>query len=224
MSLHLQHRLEKIKRRVLMLGGTVEETLADAVRAIQDRDTALADRVIEGDERIDIMEVELEEECLATLALEQPVASDLRFLVAVLKMNSDLERIGDLAANLAEQARFLASEPPLDHVPFDLTEMFEIVHRMVKDSLDALVERDAHRAERVRATDDEVDRRYADSYAAVGALLGEDPSRAARLIHYLSIARALERVADHAVAIAEDVIYLVYGEIRRHAPPKVKLS
>lgn len=216
MSLHLQRRVDKLKKRVLHLSGHVEEALHDAIRAVDERNLELAEKVMGGDERIDTLDVELEEECLSTLALEQPVAFDLRYVVAILKMNTDLERIGDLAVNIAEQARFLAGCERIERLPFDLPGMERAVQAMLQQSLDALVRIDPELAQTVIAGDDHVDALYRQMFDHVHHTLRDEPRLFETMLHYLSIARMLERVADHACNIAEDVIYLSRGEIWRH--------
>ena len=217
MSVHFHRQLEKLKRLILSVGAMVEESVAGAVRAIETRDVELAQSVIQGDESVDLKEIEVEEECLATLALHQPVAHDLRFIVAVLKMNNDLERIGDLARSIAEQAVHLAEAPPMrEFEQFGIYEMARLAQTMLKQSLDSLVELDVDLAKVVRKTDDDVDDRHKAVYAYVERRVMESPEQISRMIRLLTIARSLERVADHAVNIAKDVIYLVDGKIVRH--------
>ena len=216
MPTQLRQRVDGIKKGLLFLGAMVEEALRDAIRAVEDRAPSVALRVIDGDQRIDAKEVEIERECLATLTLEQPVAFDLRFVVAALKMNGDLERIGDLAANIAEQAELLATQEALPIIPFDLRGMERKAEAMLKQSLDALVHLDADLAEMVRAADHQVDEIYRKSFRLVEAEIRRDPRFVQQHVHLLSVARNLERVADHAVNIAEDVLYLTSGEICRH--------
>lgn len=216
MATQLQERIEEIKKRILMLGGMVEEAVGDAIRAVEDRSYDLADRVIESDKEIDRKEIELEQECLAALTLEQPVAVDLRFVVAVFKMNNDLERIGDLAANIAEQAKLLAAEKEIRRIPFDLKGMERQAQAMLRQSLDALVYQDAELAEIVCCADERVDEIYRQMFRQVEEEIRRSPENVQQLIHLLTIARMLERVADHAVNIAEDVLYLKSGEIWRH--------
>jgi phosphate transport system protein len=213
---HLDRQMDKVKKYLLTLGTMVEESLHDAIRAIQERDVDLAEQVIERDRQIDEQEIEVEEECLHTLALHQPVAHDLRFLVSVLKINSDLERIGDLAVHIAEQARFLASEGPVERWPFDLTGMSQHVEWMMRTSLDALVNVDTDKATRVREVDDQVDEIHRGMYDAVTEQMRKQPEQLEQMIHLLNLSRQLERTADHACNIAKDVLYLAEGEIVRH--------
>jgi phosphate transport system protein len=208
--------MDKVKKYLLSLGTMVEESLHDAIRAIQDRDVDLAEQVINRDRQIDEQEIEVEEECLHTLALHQPVAHDLRFLVSVLKINSDLERIGDLAVHVAEQAKFLAQEGQIEQWPFDLTAMSQQVEWMLRTSLDALVNVDADKATQVREADDQVDDIHRGMYDAVTEQMRAHPDQLEQMIHLLNLSRQLERTADHACNIAKDVLYLAEGEIVRH--------
>ena len=215
MSVHLQKEIENLKKDVLSLGADVEENVHKAVQSLRKRDSSLAEEIIAADYYIDRREVGLEEECLKILALHQPVAIDLRFVIAVLKINNDLERIGDLAVNIAERAVFLTSEPPID-IPFDFPGMSEKTKIMLKNSLDALVNMDAKLARAVCAADDEVDAINRKMYGQVQDGIRKKIEQMESLIHYLGVARHLERIADHATNIAEDVIYMVDGEIVRH--------
>ena len=217
MTAHLIHELEELKRRTFSMVALVEDNVSVAVKAVQERDESLALGVIENDTAIDHAEVAVEEECLKLLALHQPVAVDLRFIVAVLKLNNDLERIGDLSVNIAERAIFLSEIAPVP-VPFAFDDMAEKATAMLKRSLDALVDQDTAVATEVCAADDEVDAINRGMYEQVKAAIREHPEHLDALIHLLSVSRHLERIADHATNIAEDVIYLVEGRIARHAP------
>ena len=217
MTQHFQREIEKLKQRLFSLCTLVEDSVAQATRAIERRDTTLATAVIDGDVRIDQMEVDVEEECLKVLALHQPVAIDLRFIIAVIKINNDLERIGDLAVNIAERAAFLASQKKLD-ILFDFPGMAEKAQSMVKMSLDALVNMDSRLAWEVCASDDEVDAMNRDMFIQVQNRIRKNTNRTECLIHLLSASRHLERVADHATNIAQDVVYMIEGEIVRHRP------
>ncbi len=216
MSLHLDRQIEKLKQMIISLGTLVEESLQSAIRAVDNRDPAMAQTTIDGDNQIDLMEIEIEEECLHTLALHQPVAFDLRFVVAVLKMNNDLERIADLTVNIAEQAQFLAKLPKLDQRPFDLAALSRLVQTMLKRSLDALVNIDVEAAQSVRGTDAQVDDIHRQTYRNVEEGIRRDPALTEQYIHMLNVSRQLERIADHTVNISEDVIYMAQGEILRH--------
>lgn len=215
MSKHLQTEIEKLKKHILAIGAVVEESLHKAVRALQSRDARLAESVIEMDIEIDRMEVDMEEDCLKVLALHQPVASDLRLIVAILKINSDLERIGDLAVNIAERAVFLAKQKPVD-APLDFAVMVEKTQEMLRNSLDALVDGDAKLAHKVCLADDDVDAINREMHLQVQEGIRLHPDEIESLIHLLSASRHLERIADHATNIAEDVIYMIEGHIVRH--------
>ncbi|RJP57275.1 MAG: phosphate transport system regulatory protein PhoU [Candidatus Auribacter fodinae] len=217
MSVHLIKSIEQIKKDILHLCANVEENLHLAVKSLTDRDTQLAEHVIKHDNVVDYIEVDIEEECLKILALHQPVAIDLRFIVAVLKINNDLERIGDLAVNIAEQAHFLSEQPKID-IPFDFPLMVEDVKTMLKKSIDALINMDAAAALEVCRSDDEVDAINRQMYVQVQEGINRDTSLTQRLLRYLSVSRYLERIADHATNIAEDVIYMISGTIVRHKP------
>ena len=215
MSQHFQREIERLKKKILALSAVVEESVRRAIRSVEERDTCLAQRVIKTDVEIDQTEIDVEEECLKILALHQPVAIDLRFIVAVLKINNDLERIGDMAVNIAERAVFLSTQDKLD-IPFKLRDMAEKAQSMLRRSLDALVNLDSALALEVCAADDEVDDLFRIMYDHVKDGVAKQPENADSLINILSVSRYLERIADHATNIAEDVIYMVDGEIVRH--------
>ncbi|MBI4389485.1 MAG: phosphate signaling complex protein PhoU [Nitrospinae bacterium] len=212
---HLEREIEKLKNKILSLGTMVEESVQKAVKSLTERNSSLGLKVIDSDIVIDDMEVEVEEECLKILALHQPVANDLRLMVAILKINNDLERIGDLAVNIAERAVFLATQEKIE-IPEDLGKMVRKTQVMLKGSLDAMVNGDSILAREICAADDEVDEINRKMYVQVGKTMRSQPERLDCLIHLLSASRYLERVADHATNIAEDVIYLVEGDIIRH--------
>jgi phosphate transport system protein len=215
MTLLLHKEIERLKKELLALGAIVEELLRKSVRALQERNETLAREVMAADERVDNREVELEEDGLKIIALHQPVAVDLRFIVAVLRINSDLERIGDLAVNIAERARYLTGagrEAPA----IDFTAMAEKAQEMLTKSLDAFVNMDPGLAQQVIEMDSVVDEMNRQMYCAVYGLIRKDPGQVEPLLHLLSASRHLERIADHATNIAEDVIYLVDGDIVRH--------
>ena len=212
---HLERQIETLKQKILYVGTLVEESIAKAISALLNRDAILAEKIIASDSVIDRMEVDVEEEVLKILALYQPVAADLRFVVAVLKINNDLERMGDLAKNIAKRAAFIARAQPMD-LPFDYRGMALKVQSMVKQSLDALVNADAELARRIRLDDDEVDAGRQEIRQQVLDLIIRAPERAEYLMKVNSVSKHLERIADMATNIAEDVIYMVEGEIVRH--------
>lgn len=215
MPTRLHREIDKLKKHLVMLAAVVQERVRMAVKAIDEKDAGMAGKVIEGDLDIDTMEVELEEEGLKILALHQPVAIDLRYIVAILKINNDLERIGDLAVNIAERAAFLATQPSMD-IPFDFPAMADKAQAMLRKSLDALVDMQEHLAYEVCAADDEVDAINREMYELVEEGIRTHPERLACLIQLLGVSRHLERIADLATNIAEDVIYMIEGEIVRH--------
>lgn len=217
MTLLLHKEIERLKKELLALGAIVEELLRKAMRALETRDEALARAVMDADERVDNKEVELEEDGLKIIALHQPVAIDLRFIVSVLRINSDLERIGDLAVNIAERARYLAGAEPLA-VPIDFTPMAETAQEMLTKSLDAFVNMDTTLAQQILDMDNDVDEMNRRMYCTVYELIRKSPEDVEVLLHLLSASRHLERIADHATNIAEDVIYMVDGNIVRHKP------
>lgn len=176
MSEHLIREIDNVKKSIISLGTLVEESLRESVRAFVERDTELAQKVIDGDERIDKAEIEVEEDCLRILALYQPVAIDLRYIVSVLKINNDLERIGDLASNLAQRARSLSTKLPID-VPRSIPRMTEVVQDMLKKSLDALVRADTELAREVLSADDEVDKLHSRLYPIVQEKIESEPRR-----------------------------------------------
>jgi phosphate transport system protein len=215
MSIHLQREVEKLKKGLLSLCAVVEDQVQMAIEAFLHRDQTVALVVERRDNEVDQREVEVEEECLKMLALYQPVATDLRLIVAVLKINNDLEQIGDLAVNIARKAAAVAAEPPLE-MSFDIGGMWEKVQAMLRDSLDALVNTDAALAESVYARDDEVDRMKHEMRARIEEVARQQPELMGRLLKFLAVARNLERIADYSVNIAEDVMYMVDGTIVRH--------
>jgi len=215
MTKHFHRELEKLKKSILTLGAMVEERVYMATKAIENNDSGLADKIIKSDYEIDDMEVDVEEECLKILALYQPVAVDLRFITAVIKINNDLERIADEAVNIARGVKYIAKgEKP--HFDFDFYLMAEKTEAMLKKSLDALVNLDVDLAFKVCILDDEVDKINGEAHRIVKDVIKDNPDHVEYFINLLLISRHLERIADHATNIAEEVIYLIEGEIVRH--------
>lgn len=215
---HLQRDLDHLKKQILTMGAMVEEATNKAITALVDRRPELAQEVMVGDNEIDDSEVMIEGECLKVLALHQPVAKDLRFVICVMKVNNDLERMGDLAINIAERASYLTNEPPIG-VPLDFGRMAETVRGMVRDSLDALVNLDTKVARAVCSHDDLVDDINRDMYVQLQEVMRNDVDTIERAVHTLSASRHLERIADLATNIAEDVVFLVEGDVIRHRQP-----
>lgn len=215
MTKHIERQIDGLKQKILYVGTLVEEAIAKAISALVNRDAVLADKIIANDAVIDRMEVEVEEECLKILALYQPVAADLRFVVATLKINNDLERMGDLARNIAKRVAFIARAEPVD-VPIDFRGMATQAQYMVKQSLDALVNADANLARQVRIEDDVVDEARQRIRQQVLQGIRRSPDKTEYLLKLNSVSKHLERLADMATNVAEDVIYMVEGEIVRH--------
>jgi phosphate transport system protein len=215
MPVHLHREIESLKKKLLSLCAIVETAVREATLSIENRDYDLARKTIQNDPEIDRMEIDVEEDCLKILALHQPVAIDLRFIVAVLKINNDLERIGDLAVNIAERSAFLSKHPPVG-LSLGLIEMADKAQDMLKHSLDALVGLNPGLAQNVCAADDEIDAMNRQMYLKIQDAVRNNPDKLESLLHLLSISRHLERIADHATNIAEDVIYMVEGRIARH--------
>jgi phosphate transport system protein len=221
MGVHLQREVENLKREILTLSAMAELSVHEATLAIEKRDKFLARGVIDKDITIDRLKVEVEENCLKILALHQPVAIDLRFIIAVLKISSDLERVGDLAVNIAERAVFLATQPKVD-LSFDFTGMAHKAQAMLKNSLDALINLSVDLAHSVCACDDEIDAMNRQMYLVVQQAICAHPEQMESLIHLLLASRHLERIADHATNIADDVVYMIEGEIVRHKTEEYK--
>lgn len=215
MSIHFQKELENLKKRILSLGSMVEDRVRMAIKAIDARDGDLAKKIIAADREIDEIEVEVEEECLKILALHQPVAGDLRFITAIIKINNDLERIGDEAVNIAERVASIAKHPSIT-LAFDFSFMAEKTESMLKRSLDALVNLDEDTAYEICVQDDEIDDMNREVYDKVKKAISDSPEQAGPFINFFLVARHLERIADHATNIAEEVIYMVKGIISRH--------
>jgi len=215
MGPRLLKEIDRLKRRLLTLSGHVEKNVRLAVKAVSAVDRGIAEQVFVADPRVDEMEVDVEEECLKVLALHQPVARDLRYIIAILKINNDLERIGDLAVNIARCVRYL---PPHSRVPksFELETMATTTRKMLSKSLDALVNVDHSLAQEVLEDDDVVDRINSEVYGAFTHEACKAPDKMEALLQYLIVSRSLERIADLATNISEDVIYLMEGAIIRH--------
>jgi phosphate transport system protein len=217
MTKHFERELNGLKKELLELSTAVEESVVKAIQSLKDRDEALAREVIENDDTVDNAEVALEEQCLKILALHQPVAGDLRFIVSALKINNELERVADLAVNIAERSLVIGRQKVID-APFDFTHMAQKSRSMLTRSIDSLIRMDTVLAHEVCLADDEVDELNRDVYTQVYRLIKEQPENVEILINYISVSRHLERIADYATNIAEDVIYLVEGKIIRHQP------
>lgn len=215
MSLHLSQDLNEAHNSLLKLSGQVEDMIALAVKSLVERRGALASEVIARDTDIDRVEVRIEEECLKMLALHQPVAADLRRITTMMKVNNDLERIADLACNIAQRADSLCPHPEFP-IPSGINEMATMITKMVRHSLDAFVRRDTGLARSVIEMDDPVDAKNVEVIETLARLMERDHSQIVAALHCFSASRHLEQIGDHAVSIAEDIIYMVDGVIIRH--------
>lgn len=215
MTKSLDDDLQLLRQRILRMGGMVEEATRNATAALTQRRPDLARRVLEADDTIDMVELDVDEECLRILALHQPVAGDLRYITAVLKINNDLERIGDLACNVAERAIDLSARDPLV-LPMQFERMTESVRAMLHDALDALVSRNAALARDVCARDKEVNAIHRENFEILQECMKADADTVERCVDLLSASRQLERMADQTTNIAEDVVFLVEGLVIRH--------
>jgi len=215
MQRHFHEELDALKQTLLAMGALVEDQIRRVMRALVERDDALAREVIERDHQVNAYDVEVDEKCVELLARYQPAAGDLRFLTTAMKIVTDLERIGDQAVNIAQRALELNREPQLK--PYiDLPRMAAKSQGMMKDSLDAFVARDAGLARDVCARDNEVDALKEQVFRELLTFMMSDPKTIARALHLILVSRFLERVADHATNIAEMVVYMIEGKIVRH--------
>lgn len=215
MSQHLQRELEQLMRDLLSIGAMVQEGIKMAIVAFNEYRSDLANEVLERDKKIDQHEVEVEEECLKLLALHQPVAEDLRFITAVMKINNDLERMGDGAVSIAKRTLHLTKEEPFTP-PEDLKKMADLTTQMVRDSLNAFVKKDAEFARQICVNDDQVDVLHRSIIRELRKTMKENPNAIESALDVFTTTRRLERIADLATNIAEDVVYMVEGEIIRH--------
>ena len=218
----LDQRLDHLKGELLKMGSAVEESIEQAVRSLVDRDNDLAGVVEEGGHDIDDWEVAIEEECLKLLAVQQPVASDLRLVAGVMKINYDLERINDQAVNIAQRARLLNQMLQLKPL-IDIPRMAELARWMVKNALDAFVNRDVELANEVRRVDDTVDALRDQIFRELLTYLHTgEPETVEQAILLILVSRHLERIGDHSSNIAENVVYLVQGRIVRHKKEELR--
>ncbi len=215
MKIQFQKELDRLKKHIVRLGDIVIDNIRDVIQALESLDSELAEQVISLDLEVDQKEVEIEEECLKLLALYQPVATDLRLVIAVMKINAELERIGDEAGNIAELIEIMATQERTCR-SFDYSLMAEKVQYMLKICLESLTEGNQALAQKVLRLDDDVDTAKNRAYRVIFQTVKEKPEHAEYLIHMQRVAHHLERVADHATNIAEQVIYLTQGVIVRH--------
>ncbi|PYP99287.1 MAG: phosphate transport system regulatory protein PhoU [Acidobacteria bacterium] len=212
---HFEEELQILKNRLLNMGALVEERVHDATNALIERRLDTAERIITSDQDVNELQIEIDERCLRLLALQQPMASDLRLITAAMKINADLERIGDQAVNIAEQAVRILAHPPLKPM-IDLPRMAQIAEKMTRESLDAFVRKDAKLARAILARDDEVDQLKDQVFRVLLTYMMADPGTIERALALILVSRHLERIADHATNIAEDVIFVVEAKDVRH--------
>lgn len=216
MSLHLQRDLDQLKKEILQLGSMVETNISNAILALMERRPEIGKNLFQDEIMINQKEVQIEENCLKIMALHQPVAVDLRFIVVVLKVNNDLERMGDLAVNIGKRAISLSQLKAITYPPEFVDTMSKNILTMVKGSLDALVTLDTDLARKIISLDNEVDTVNRNMYVAIQKLMVDDSPAVASAIELLSCSRYLERIADLSTNIAEEVIFMVEGEVVRH--------
>jgi len=214
---HFQEELEQLKTRLLEMGGLAEEQVRVAVKALVDRDRDLIEHVLTGDEPINRLHIEIDGRCFTLLALHQPMAVDLRAIVSAVKINTDLERVGDLAINISEAARRYAEHPAVKKL-IDIPRMATIAQSMLRDSLDAFVRRDMVLAQHVLDEDDKLDSLKTQVFRELLTYMLQDPATIEAALDLILISRHLERIGDHATNIAEDVIFMVSArDVRHHA-------
>jgi len=214
---HFEEELDELRKCLLEMSGLVELAIYRSVLSLMRRDENQAQQVLENESRINQMQIEIDDRATRLLALEQPVAKDLRFITSAIRINSDLERMGDEAVNIAERSLLLISELPCN-APVDIPHMASVVESMVRKSLDAFVRKDAEMARGILISDDEVDELWDTARRELVCFMQSDPGTIVQSVHLMFIAHCLERIADHATNIAEDVIYLAEGvDVRHHS-------
>jgi phosphate transport system protein len=215
---HFQAALDALGERLLQMGGLAEERVRDAVEALVVRDDDLIALVLTGDEPVNRLHIDIDDRCFRLLALHQPMASDLRTIVAAVKINTDLERVGDLAVNIAEAAKRYVLHPPVKQL-VDIPRMGKIAQAMLRDALDAYVRRDTALAQSVLDCDDQLDALKSQVFRELLTYMLRDPSTIEPALDLILVSRHLERIGDHATNIAEDVIFMVSAQDVRHHPP-----
>ncbi len=222
MKRHFDEDLTKLNTDILKMATLAEEAIYKSIEALKNRDKKLAQAVIDDDRKIDELELIVEEEAVGLLALRQPMAIDLRFITTGMKINAELERIADLAVNIAQRVLELADKPLLKPL-IDIPKLTEVARRMVKDVINAFVNRDENSAKKVILSDPEADKlRNLIQEELINDYMSKDASTASRAVPLLLIARHLERICDHATNIAEDVIYMVQAKVVKHHPEKLE--
>lgn len=214
---HFQTALDALRDRLLQMGGLAEERVRDAVHALVSRDDALIGQVLQGDEPLNKLHIDIDDRCFRLLALHQPMAGDLRTIVAAVKINSDLERVGDLAVNIAEAAKRYVLHPPVKQL-VDIPRMGTIAQSMLRDALDAYVRRDMALAQSVLDCDDQLDALKSQVFRELLTYMLQDPATIEPALDLILVSRHLERIGDHATNVAEDVIFMVSAQDVRHHP------
>jgi phosphate transport system protein len=212
---HFQEELEQLKERLLAMGGLAEERVREVVRCLTDRDVAALDAVLAGDQPINDLHIEIDDRCFKLLALHQPMAADLRVIVAAVKINTDLERVGDLAVNIGEAGKRYLQHPPVKPL-IDIPRMGELAQKMLREALDAFVRRDLALAEAVLAQDDTVDALKSQIFRELLTYMLTNPATIEPALDLVLISRHLERIGDHATNVAEDVIFILSARDVRH--------
>ncbi|OGX28106.1 MAG: phosphate transport system regulatory protein PhoU [Omnitrophica WOR_2 bacterium RIFCSPHIGHO2_01_FULL_48_9] len=215
MQRHFDEALEQLKQKLLRMSSLVEQSIGSSIKALMDRNAELAYKVIKADDAVNMLEIEIDELCLKLLALHQPTAGDLRFITSTMKINNDLERIGDLAVNIGQRTLDLIKVPPLK-LKINIPKMATAAQAMLKDSLNAFVNKDSKLAYEVCKRDDEVDDLNHEIFMELLSCKPEDLTPVERVIDLVLVAKNLERVADHSTNICEDIIYMVDGKVIKH--------
>ena len=214
---HFQEEIEQLKTRLLAMGGLAEEQVRLAVKSLVQRDNGLIQRVLGGDQPLNALHIEVDSRCFTLLALYQPMAADLRAIVAAVKINTDLERVGDLAVNIGEAAQRYVTHPPVKKL-IDIPRMASIAQAMLRDALDAFVRRDIELAQQVLSEDDKLDALKTQIFRELLTYMLQDPETIEPALDLILISRHLERIGDHATNVAEDVIFMVSArDVRHHA-------
>jgi phosphate transport system protein len=215
MHRHFDEELQQLKAKLLRMSSLVEEAISLSIKSLVTRDAAIAQKVLDQDDVIDEIEIEIDELCLKLLALQQPQARDLRFIAGSMKIVNDLERMGDLAVNIAHRSLDLLKVPLLKPL-IDIPRMAHAAQGMLKDSLNAFVNNDVQLAEQVCQRDDEVDQLNVQIFRELLTYMLQDPGSVQRAVDLILVAKSLERIADHSTNIAEDVIYIVEAKVVKH--------
>ncbi len=212
---HFDEELQELRKNLLKMASLVDEAVRGVLKSLKERDAELAEKIIEKDEEIDMLEIEIDRQCLELIAKRQPIAVDLRFLTSVMKINNDLERVGDLAIHVARRSISLAKFRPIKPL-IDIPDMTEKAMKMLKDAMAALVERDSEKAREICERDADIDRIYVQNFREVLTYMMEDKENIKAGIHLILSAKQIERMADHITNIAEDIVYLVEGKTIKH--------